>query len=502
MVKKNILFNYVGQGWAALMGIAFVPSYIEYLGMDGYGLIGVFAVMQIWFSLLDMGMALTLNREIARYTAGEYNAQYIGNLLRSLEIIALVIGISISFSVAMSAEWVSTNWLNSDVLTLELIKNSIVLIGLVIGLRIVEGLYRSVLVGMQRQALYNVILILSSTFRWGGALAVLILIESNLLLFFFWQLISSFLTLVMLAISAYVVLPKEARTGRFAWSVLTKIASFAVGAFAITALSLAINNIDKIVLMKFISLTDYGFYILAYTVAGAANVLIGPIIQAYYPRFCQLYAKQCNKIFSETYHEAAQLISVFYGTIALIIIASSTVIIWLWTGDEILTSRVSPLLSVLMLGNLLNCLMWIPIQAQLSAGLTGMLIRFYFIALLIFVPLVALVAPSYGAIGVAWVWVFINLFLLVVMIFFMHRKILIGEMYSWLYADVFIPLSSSAFVVFTLVFVINFEYSSRLITAVQLCFISVAAIFFSFLSINKFRFLFFKKISSLILSNK
>ena len=56
MLKRNLIANYLGQGWTALMGLAFVPLYIQYLGIEAYGLIGLFAVLQAWLALLDMGL--------------------------------------------------------------------------------------------------------------------------------------------------------------------------------------------------------------------------------------------------------------------------------------------------------------------------------------------------------------------------------------------------------------------------------------------------------------
>ena len=44
MLKRNLIANYVGQGWAALIGLVFIPLYIKYLGIESYGLIGLFAV--------------------------------------------------------------------------------------------------------------------------------------------------------------------------------------------------------------------------------------------------------------------------------------------------------------------------------------------------------------------------------------------------------------------------------------------------------------------------
>ncbi|MBI3358176.1 MAG: polysaccharide biosynthesis protein, partial [Nitrospirae bacterium] len=83
-LKKNILANYFGQGWTILMKLAFIPLYIHYLGMEAYGLIGVFTVMQTGFLLLDMGMIPTLNREMARFTAGAHTSDTIRELLHSI----------------------------------------------------------------------------------------------------------------------------------------------------------------------------------------------------------------------------------------------------------------------------------------------------------------------------------------------------------------------------------------------------------------------------------
>ena len=70
MIKKNIIANYLGHGWRVLMGLAFIPLYIKYLGIETYGLIGIFAILQAWLGLLDMGMRPALGREMARFTGG------------------------------------------------------------------------------------------------------------------------------------------------------------------------------------------------------------------------------------------------------------------------------------------------------------------------------------------------------------------------------------------------------------------------------------------------
>lgn len=45
-IWRDVLVTYGAQAWIAIMWIAFVPVYIRYLGIEAYGLIGLFATLQ------------------------------------------------------------------------------------------------------------------------------------------------------------------------------------------------------------------------------------------------------------------------------------------------------------------------------------------------------------------------------------------------------------------------------------------------------------------------
>ena len=82
------------------MSLAFVPLYIKFMGIESYGIVGIFASLQAIFSLLDMGLSTTLNRELARLSAIPSREQEMRDLLRTLEIIywglAVVVGIAVA----------------------------------------------------------------------------------------------------------------------------------------------------------------------------------------------------------------------------------------------------------------------------------------------------------------------------------------------------------------------------------------------------------------------
>ena len=81
--------------WQALMAVLFIPFYIKFMGVEAYGLIGIFATLLAIFSLLDMGLASTLTREMARLSVIAGKEQEMRNLVRTLEVIYWGFAISI-----------------------------------------------------------------------------------------------------------------------------------------------------------------------------------------------------------------------------------------------------------------------------------------------------------------------------------------------------------------------------------------------------------------------
>ena len=67
MLKWNAIANFIGQSWSAVVALLFVPVYIDYLGVEAYGLIGIFALLQAWLRM----MADTLGIAIEVPAAGE-----------------------------------------------------------------------------------------------------------------------------------------------------------------------------------------------------------------------------------------------------------------------------------------------------------------------------------------------------------------------------------------------------------------------------------------------
>jgi O-antigen/teichoic acid export membrane protein len=440
VLKRNLVANYLGQGWVAIMGLAFIPLYVKYLGIEAFGLIGLFALLQAWLSLLDIGMTPTLSREMARFSGGTHSAQSIRDLLRSIEVIISGIAILIASTIALSANWIATSWLQIESLPRDVVARAFMLIGLVSAIRFIENIYRSIIIGLQRQVLYNVVNAVFATLRWLGAVGVLVWISASIEAFFIWQGVVSIATLIILIILTYTSLPRAERVGKFSLVALQGIWKFAGGISFVTLLGLLLTQVDKILLSTLLSLKEYGYYTLAAIIAGGLYTVITPITQSFYPRLCELHARNDQAGLINTYHKSAQLISVFAGSVAIVIILFSETFLRLWTQDPELAQQNKTLLSLLILGNLLNGLMCIPYLTQLAHGWTSLAIRINIIAIAIIFPAILLVTPRFGAEGAAWFWVSLNAGYVLIGIHFMYQRILCNEKWSWYIKDVLIPL--------------------------------------------------------------
>jgi O-antigen/teichoic acid export membrane protein len=443
-LKRNLIANYLGQGWVALMGIIFIPLYIKFLGIEAYGLIGLFAVLQAWLSLLDMGTTPTLGREMAFFSGGSRSVQSVRDLLRSVEALAFGIAVVIAVGIAFGAKWMATDWLKAEAIPVEEVEQAIVVMGLVTATRFMESVYRSSIIGLQRQVLFNVVNCTMATIRGLGAVGVLVWVSASIEAFFIWQGLVSISNLMVLAITTYASLPPAERAGKFSLSALRSVWKFAGGMFGITLLSLMLMQIDKIILSKILLLEDYGYYTLAAIVAGALYTVITPITQAFYPRLCELYARNAQAELINLYHHGTQLVSVFAGSVGIVVILYAETFLRLWTQDPEMARRTANLLSLLMLGNLLNGLMWIPYQTQLAHGWTNLAIRINTLSIAIVVPSILWVTPRFGAEGAALVWVCLNIGYILIGIHFMHRSILETEKYRWYIQDILKPLFAAS----------------------------------------------------------
>ena len=440
MLKKNILANYIGQGWVSFMGLLFIPFYLKILGSESYGLIGLFAVLQVCLGILNVGMSPTLGREMARFNGGALSKIELKNLLRSIEVLALSIALLNIIIVYFIAEWLSKSWLNLGELSVDTARYAISIMGVVLGVKLFESIYRSALIGLQKQVAFNFTNALLSTIRGGGAILVLSIYSPSIENFFIWQVLVSLASVLTFKILTDKFIGKTSDRSRFSLDALRKIKKFAGGMFGISIVTVLITQIDKIILTKYLSMHDFGNYTLVATLAGILFVLVGPINQAIYPRLCTLVASGKKDQQIEYFHKGSQLVTLVVGSAGIFGMFFAEEILYLWTANNDLAKNSSTILVFLLLGNLLNTFVHMPGRLQIANGVTKVGFVINIISLFFVIPLLLYSVPKYGVNGAIFTWVLLNSIYLLIGVHFNFRKILEEEKNAWYFRDLLLPV--------------------------------------------------------------
>jgi len=442
------------------MAISFLPIYIDYLGIEAYGLIGIFVVLQSLLLLLDMGMTPTLNREMARFNAGVHSPHSIRVLLRSLEVICLFIAIIIILSISLSADYIATGWLKLEDLSPDIVTQAILMMALVIAFRFGESIYRGALYGLEKQVSYNIMFAILTTMRYAGAILILSTVSNSILAFFLWQLIISVLSVIVFSYSVHRALPKTPLPVSFSRDSIEGIRKFATGMMGITALTAFLLHSDKLLLSNLLSLNEFGYYSLAATAASVLFMVVVPVTQAVFPKLVKLSADKNDHELASTYHMTTQLITVLIAPIAIVLSVFSDGAIYMWSGNSALSQNASLYLSILVVGCYLNSLAHIPYQLQLAHGWTSLLLKANTLIVLGLVVGIYFLVPQYGAVSAAWVWLVMNGVYLIISSQFMHKRLIPDEKWKWYFFDIIMPSSGALFVailVDNLFYTLNFD---------------------------------------------
>lgn len=444
--RHNLIANFAGQGWVAVVSLAFIPIYIEYLGMEAYGLIGFFALLQGWLAALDMGLTPTLSREMARYAAGQHQARDVVEIFTSIETVFLVIAGLIALGLMALAGVIAGSWLQASQLNLSSITTALMTIAWLIAFRWLAGLYKGAINGLQHQVWLNVCMAGFATVRAVGVLAVLHWISRSIEAFFLYQCLMTLVEAAVLRGRLISYLPTVVPPARPSLAALAKIWKFAGGMLLITALATLLTQVDKLMLSRMLTLGAFGGYALASALAMTLCALAGLVFTAVYPRLTGLVTQVDESTVAAHYHQYAQLLSMVTIPPALVLAFFADRVVFVWTGDHKLTTEVAPLLSILALGSLFNAMMYLPYSLQLAYGWTRFAVNMNLISVLVLVPATYWGVSQHGSMAAAWVWMVLNLGYLVVGVPLMHRRLLRGELARWYQLDIGLPLLAGSLV--------------------------------------------------------
>lgn len=443
LVRRNVLANTGGRVWAAVLSLAVVPLQIRFVGIEAYGLLGVFQSLIAVFALLDLGLGNVLNRELARASMQPGREQEMRNLVRTIEAAYWGIGVLIGIAVALLAAPIAEHWLQASALPRDQLVQALVLMGIAIACQWPRALYYSGLMGLQSQVVTNVASASVSTVLSVGGVLILWKVSPSVTALLAWYAAVGLAETLLAAWLLWRALPAAKAPAAFSPDLLRDLWRYAAGMTGVSVMTVILTQVDKIILSRALSLEAFGYYSLASRVAAALFYLIGPVTTAYFPRFSQLTAPEHREELARTYHKGCQLMAVAVLPATAVLALFSAELLQLWTHDPVLVANCSAILAVLALGNALNGVMGLPASLQFAHGWTRLVLVFNTCAVLLLAPLTWVMASRYGGLGAAGVWLVLNVGYVALMLRLMHKRLLPGQLGAWMGRDFAAPLAAA-----------------------------------------------------------
>jgi len=440
-VGRGLAAGFGASVWTALLGLAVIPFYVRFLGLEGYGLIGFLATAQAVLSLLDLGLAATVNREVARSTAtGEPGPAR--SLLRSAGRVYWAIALAIGAVLVLAAPAIAARWLQADTLSAGRLAGVVALMGLVIACRWPATLYHGALMGAQRVATSSAISAAAATLGALGALLVLAFVSPSVQAFLLWQAAVG-LTAALVARNAAwralgAALPSDPPME------LGRILRFAAGVSGVAIAGVVLTQVDKVTLSKVLPLAEYGAYMLAVAIAGTLYLFSQPFFNVLYPRFSLLAHAGDAVGLGETYRVATRLLGALAFPAAMVFCVFPRELVQVWTRDAALAAAVAPVLPLLAAGVALHCVMHVPYALQLAHGRTRLPLAIGLVMLVGAVPLTVSLASAYGAVGGAAAWLTLHALAMLLGSAMTHRVLHPGPWAPWVAFEVGVPATVAA----------------------------------------------------------
>ncbi len=436
-LKVNLIANFVAQAYVMGIGIIMAPVYLSFMGAEAYGLIGFFTMLSAWFVLLDVGLTPTLVREAARYQGGAIDINVLRSFLRALEVIFGAVALLGAIALLSLSHTIATHWLIVKSLPISEVTNAVMLMGLAIPLRWVAGLYRGMIIGLERQTWlggYNIVI---ATLRFLGVLLIFWTIGATPVKFFAYQFGVAIVELSGLVVVTYGFFGfGRGAESRFSWRPLVSNLGFSLTIAVATMAWVVIIQSDKLVLSKLLPLAEYGMASIAIIAANGVNAINLPFNQVLLPRLTKLVSQNNDSGVARFYSNATQAVCAVMIPVVTTLCFFAQPVVFAWTGNIDVARYAAPIVCLYAIGNGFVSLHSFIYYIQYAKG--DLFLHFLGHALMValLIPLFILGARHYGAEGTGAAWALINGIYAVCWMPLVHARLYKGLHWKWVTYDI------------------------------------------------------------------
>jgi O-antigen/teichoic acid export membrane protein len=434
VLKRNLLANLTGTVWFGVLSLALVSFYVRFLGMEAFGLIAFQGTLATMVHLLDAGLSVATNRELARLSTDGRAAPEARTVTRSAEVTCWAIAMTAGAVLLVLTPLIAQHWLEVRGVPAAVTTQAVALAIVATILQFPYTFYAAGLLGLQHHVAVNVILVGASTIRAAGAVILIVTFRADIRALFLWFIACALLQTAAAGMTLHRALPPG--PARFDGAVLRRVFRFARGVGASGTIGVAATQVDKLAISNMLPLSVFGFYSIGGMIATAVALTVTPVQTTVFPRLSQIVARGDGDGEAALYHRATQTVAAILLPVSAMTTIFAYDVVLLWTQSTEIAGAVRWIAVLLVAGTTLNALSHISHALQLAHGWTAPAVIANAVQLVLMIPLTLFAIRRYGAVGAAAVFALLQLSFLLISLTVTHTRTLRGHARSWLFRDV------------------------------------------------------------------
>jgi len=442
MLLRHTAFQLMGRGASLVAGLIGIPLYLSYLGLEAYGIVGVFISLMSLSGLFDLGLPMSVNRQISVMRTDRSSLCDISALVRSFELIILLLAGLIFIMLYSLSSFIAKSWLNLVSLDADMVMGALELASIAIVLRFPIAMYNSCLYAFDYHGRSNIVTTFAAVFRVLAAVVAFEFYEVSLSVFFWSQIVVNGVELLSLVLILWTS-KLEFFVAPMRGEVLKKALKMTFSLTGISITALLLSQVDKIILSKFIALDEFGVYTVAYSLAMGVLPIAYSIGNASFPSISRFLAAGQLDEFQRIIRKILTLKSILVVPISGVLIFYSDRLLELFVLFTPKADKILDILPLLAIGGLLQCFTVLFHGVRIAQGKPEGLLAINLIALVLFSGLYFWAGQMYGLLGACLVFISFNLFLLLAQAVLSLRETLYRPLWLKELGCMVLPLSIS-----------------------------------------------------------
>lgn len=386
-----------GQVAVLLVSLVATPFVIRLLGPERYGVLVLVQLLLGYLSFADLGMGDASTRFASTVHArGDENGE--ARIIWTALIVAFLGGVAVMFVLFVLSEPIVRGLGIPSTVQFEAVA-ALRLAGILFLARSISGVANTPLLVRLRFDLYTLISTGSAIIQVAALPLVLVMrpaLDTAL------GLMAGVATgTFILYAAAAQRLVRSLRRPKFDASLLRPLAKYGLATVAMVFLGAALQNSEKLWLVRFASVTALAYYSVAFTVARLSAIVPGALGQPLLPTFARLSGSP--EPLRRLYGRALRLLLLALVPIALLLCAIGEPFLQLWAGPDYARESRIPL-YILAFAVVVDGMSYVPRILLSALGTPAKILRYQSMTLIPYLIGAGVLVANFGAIGAAIAW--------------------------------------------------------------------------------------------------